>query len=107
MENDTLAVQDSIVSRTTILSLRDLIEGTLEVPPTVLANLSEHPHYTLHIVQPGAYLTNAECSQRIALDDGTATGIDWPLGVNNGIPIIVSTSRGGGCRIRVDIPAIW
>jgi hypothetical protein len=106
MENDTLTVQDSIVSRTTILSLRDLIEGTLEVPPVVLANLSEHEHYALHIVQPGTRLTNAECSQRVALDDGTATGIDWPLGATGNVPVIVSTSRGGGCRIRVDVPAI-
>jgi hypothetical protein len=105
MEDDAPTVQDGIISRSTALRLHDLAEGTLVIPPAVLANLGEHPHYTLYIVQPGAHLTNAECSQRITLNGGTATGINWPLSVCNNVPIAVSTSRSGGCRIRVDIPA--
>jgi hypothetical protein len=103
MITDEFEIQDSIVAATITLRPDALVDGTLSLPPVVLAELAEHPHYVLRIVQPFGDLADDERSQRVTLDGGTLRGIDWPLSFVPGARLDVSTARGArGCRIRVD-----
>lgn len=102
MITDEFEVVDSIVVATVTLRLDALVDGTLRLPPVVLAELSKHPRYVLQIVQPLGDLADDERSQHVTLDGDILRGISWPLSFLPGARLDVSTSRGGGCRIRVD-----